>query len=106
MGNLNPNRGAEIGKVRPVLVVQADTLSSDVSDTVVVLPLTRQIRRDVQHLRIDVPARGRLLQDSQVMVDQPRTLDRQRVGDGPLAVLSADEMLRIERTLKVVLGVR
>jgi mRNA interferase MazF len=40
LGNLNPNRGAEIGKIRPVLIVQADFLIAQGEPTVVVLPLT------------------------------------------------------------------
>lgn len=27
LGHLNPNRGAEVGEVRPVLIVQADFLN-------------------------------------------------------------------------------
>ena len=39
IGNLNPNRGAETGKIRPVLIIQADFLTYQGSPTVVVLPL-------------------------------------------------------------------
>jgi mRNA interferase MazF len=106
VANLNPNRGAEVGKVRPVVVVQADVLSSAVSNTIVVLPLTSQMRRDVRHLRITLPARERLRQECQVMVDQPRTLDRGRIGEGPLTRLTDEEMTAVERVLKVVLELR
>lgn len=106
VGNLNPNRGIEVGKVRPVLVVQADVLSRSLSDTVVVLPLTKQIRKGIRHLRITVPARDRLLRESQVMVDQPRTFDRARIGDGPLTRLTEEEMAAVDRTLKAVLDLR
>ena len=43
--------------------------------------------------------------DSQVIVDQPCTLDRRRLGDGPLTELSQDEMARIEESLLAVPGV-
>jgi mRNA interferase MazF len=33
VANLNPTRGAEIGKVRPVLVLQSDWLTAAGSDT-------------------------------------------------------------------------
>ena len=44
--NLNPNRGHEVGKIRPVLVVQGDWLTAAQSRTVIVLPLTSDVRPD------------------------------------------------------------
>lgn len=105
VANLNPNRGREIGKVRPVLVIQADWLSDAQLRTVIVLPLSTAIRPETEPLRIVVPARGGLREDSQVLVDQPRTLDRERLGDGPLATLSRDEMMRVEENFLAVIGV-
>lgn len=69
--NLNPNRGAEIGKIRPVLIVQEDLLTQAGLPTVVVLPLTTQIRAGLSHLWVLIHARDRLHQDCQVMVNQP-----------------------------------
>jgi mRNA interferase MazF len=104
VANLNPPRGREIGKVRPVLVVQASELDETVTPMVVVLPVSSQLREDFRHLRVLVPARERLLKPCQVIVDQPRALDRRRIGEGPLARLSTGEMAAVERGLKVVLG--
>ena len=103
VGNLNPNRGAEVGKIRPVLIVQEDYLTEAGLPTVVVLPLTTQIRPSLQHLRILIRARDCLQQDCQVMVDQPRTLDRTRFGEGPLTILTSQEMAQVERALQVLL---
>ena len=105
VANLNPNRGREIGKVRPVLVIQGDWLNETERNTVVVLPMTSSVRADVASLRVGVHARDRLRSDSQVIVEQPRTLDRNRIGDGPLTELTAGEMRRVEENLLAVLGV-
>lgn len=105
VANLNPNRGAEVGKVRPVLILQADWLSRAQSYTVVVLPLTAQVRAEAEPLRVTLPARDRLLRNCQVIVEQPRTLDRHRIGEGPLTALTADELIAVERSLLAVLGV-
>lgn len=104
VANLNPNRGAEVGKVRPVLVLQADPLIDSPLSTVVVLPLTSQIRPEAAPLRVSVPARDGLRQPSQVMVDQPRTVDKERFGDGPLTLLRDDELSRVERSLGFLFG--
>jgi mRNA interferase MazF len=84
LGNLNPNRGAEIGKVRPVLIMQADFL--------------------IAQGELTIPQRDDLEQACQVMTEQPRTLDRQRLIKGPLTRLTPHEMLRVERSFKAVVG--
>ena len=40
-----------------------------------------------------------------MLAEQPRTLDRARVGEGPLTTLSASEMTRVEKALLAVMGV-
>jgi len=39
------------------------------------------------------------------MADQPRALDRSRLGDGPLTILTAEELAELERALLGVLGI-
>jgi len=39
-----------------------------------------------------------------VVVDQPRALDKDRFGDGPLTSLTTEEMAAVEHSLKGVLG--
>jgi mRNA interferase MazF len=104
VGNLNPNRGAETGKIRPVLIVQADFLTQQGSATVVVLPLTTQVRPSKEPLHVTIPARDRLRESCQVMPEQPRTLDRARLVDGPLTALTTDEMAKVEKSLLAVLA--
>jgi mRNA-degrading endonuclease toxin of MazEF toxin-antitoxin module len=58
--NLNPARGREIGKIRPVLIVQADELLDARVPMVVVLPLTTQVYPEFKLWRISAPARDRL----------------------------------------------
>ena len=101
--DLNPDR--EVGKIRPVLIVQGDWLSAAQSRTVVVLPLTSDVRRDTEPLRVTLGARGGLRRESQVVVDQPRTRDRRRLGEGPSTEPSDHEMARVEESLLAVLGV-
>lgn len=102
--NLNPSRGREIGKIRPVLIVQADELIDADMPMVVVLPLTTHVYPQFKLWRVTVHARDRLRDDCQVVVDQPRALDRSRIGDGPLTVLTPAELATVERSLRVVMG--
>lgn len=104
IANLNPGRGREIGKIRPVLVLQADELSAIGTPMVVILPITTQVYPHYKIWRVPVRARGRLLVDCQVVVDQPRALDRERFGDGPLTTLNEEEMANVERAFLGVCG--
>jgi mRNA interferase MazF len=104
VGNLNPNRGNEVGKIRPVLILQADFLTELGEPTIIVLPLTTQVRASKEPLHVTIGARDRLLQRCQVMPEQPRTLDRTRLADGPLTRLTPEEMATVERSFKAVTG--
>lgn len=104
LANLNPNRGAEIGKVRPVLIVQADFLIAQGDATIIVLPLTTQVRRSKEPLHVTIPARDELENSCQIMPEAPRTLDRRRLIEGPLTRLTVREMQAVERSLEAVLG--
>ncbi len=104
VANLNPPRGQEIGKIRPVLVFQDNALTAIETTMIVILPLTTQVYPSFKQWRVTVTARHRLLRDCQIIVDQPRTLDRSRFGEGPLATLSEAEMEAVERAFLGVCG--
>lgn len=102
--NLNPPRGQGIGKIRPVLVFQDDALTAIGTPMIIILPLTTQVYPAFKQWRVTITARHRLIKDCQVIVDQPRTLDRSRFGEGPLATLSEEELVSVERAFLGVCG--
>lgn len=104
VANLNPNKAGEAGKIRPVVIFQENRLIAAGLPTVIVAPLTSQLRQGLEPLRVAVRARDRLLQDCHVMVEQIRAIDRRRIGDGPLTKLSAEEITELERSARGVLG--
>jgi mRNA interferase MazF len=104
VGNLNPNRGSEVGKIRPVLILQADFLTEQGEPTVIVLPLTTQVRKSKEPLHVTIAPRDRLEQECQVMPEQPRTLDRNRLVDGPLTRLTPEELGAVEKSFRAVTG--
>ncbi len=104
VANLNPNKGGETGKIRPVVILQENRVTAAGLPTIIVVPLTSQLRKGLEPLRVAIRARGRLEQDCHVMVEQIRAIDRTRIGDGPLTRLNAEEMMELERGLRGVLG--
>ncbi|AJF07143.1 MazF family transcriptional regulator [Geoalkalibacter subterraneus] len=104
VANLNPGRGREISKIRPVLIIQDDAFTESGTPMVIILPLSTQVYPSFKRWRISIAPRERLLKACQVIVDQPRALDRTRLGEGPLTMLTTDEIAAVEKSLKAVLG--
>jgi len=106
LANMNPARGREVGKIRPALIIQSDEFGGSHTPLVVVLPLGSMDDRHplLTSIHYPIPARDRLHKPSLILVDQPRTLDRDRVIEGPLTTLTAAELRAVERILRRVLG--
>lgn len=102
--NLNPNKGAEVGKIRPVVILQDDRLIATGLPTILALPLTTQFRPAQAPMRVRIEARDRLQQTCYVMVEQPRALDRSRYSEGPLTTLTPAELAAVEKSLRAVMG--
>lgn len=104
VADLNPPRGEEMGKIRPVVVLQADWLTEQGAMTVVIVPLTTKRRPSLEPLRTRIRARDRLRRECHTVPEKICALDRSKFGEGPLTVLNAEEMTALERSLKAVLG--
>lgn len=104
VARLNPDKGSEVGKSRPVIVMQADAVLVSGLATVIVVPLTTQHRPAFGPMRIRITARDRLLKDCYAMVEQPRAIDRARFAEGPLTALTVEEMAAVEKSIRVVMG--
>ena len=105
LANMNPSKGVEPGKVRPVLVVQTDWLNEVNHSSVVILPLTTQLIDDAEPLRFRLNPREQLLQESDVLCDQIRAIDLKRITSDCLCVIHSQEMEMIENHVSEVLGI-
>jgi mRNA interferase MazF len=105
LANLNPGRGAEPGKMRPVLIVQGQALLDAGHPSTLVVPLTTNLMNNTAPLRLRVPARERLDQDSDLLIDQLRAIDNRRLTGGPLARLPIAAMRGVYRAIADVLEI-
>ena len=64
LADLNPRRGTEPGKTRPVLIVQAQALLDAQHPSTLVVPLTTRLVDAAEPLRIRIRASGALKKDS------------------------------------------
>jgi mRNA interferase MazF len=102
--NFNPSKGTEAGKIRPAVIFQSDYLNDVAHPSTIVIPMTTQLIEKANPLRLRIKARDLLQQDSDVIIDQPRAIDNQRITSERLTTLTAVELLVLEDYLKIVLG--
>lgn len=103
LANFNPSRGTEPGKIRPCLVLQSDLLNDAGHPSTVILPLTSQLIEDAAPLRYRIGARDELQADSDVMLDQVRTIDNRRFCSDLLTALTSIELATVESYWRLVL---
>lgn len=105
LANLNPSRGTEPGKLRPVLIVQSQALLDAGHPSTLVLPMTTNLIDDAEPLRLRVSAHARLERDSDLLVDQMRAIDNRRLITGPLTHCPAEFLQRVDEAICEVLDI-
>ena len=103
LADLDPRRGTEPGKTRPVLVIQAQALLDSGHPSTIVIPLTSSVTESAEPLRVRVPPSGRLRRQSDLLVDQIRAIDNRRLVKGPMTRLPKGLMTRVGAAIAEVL---
>jgi mRNA interferase MazF len=100
--NLEPVVGSEQGKARPAVIIQND-IGNQYSPVLIVAAIAsgETARYDVQ-VEVKVPEGG-LHHDSLVLLNQIRTVDKQRLGRY-WGRLSPETMRRVDRAIEISLG--
>ena len=103
--DLSPVVGSEQGGVRPVLIVQND-VGNKYSPTVIAAAITSQQDKSKlpTHISVNGNACG-LSKDSVVLLEQVRTLDKQRLRER-MGNLSQSDMNKINKALFVSFGLQ
>lgn len=101
--DLSPVVGSEQGGVRPVLVIQND-IGNRFSPTIIVAAITAQIQKAKlpTHVEIDAKRYG-FERDSVILLEQIRTIDKQRLTD-KITHLDDEMMDKVDEALQISLG--
>jgi len=102
IADLNPTKGTEPGKIRPVIVVQSDLLNKHHPSSII-CPLTTNVQKDSEILRVHLKKGCCGLNEAcDIMVDQTRAIDNKRLikklGIAPTEVISI-----LKENLKIIL---
>lgn len=100
LADLNPSRGTEPGKTRPVLVIQSDLLN-DTHPSTIICPITTNVQLDSEILRVHLK-KNQLDKLSDVLVDQIRAIDNKRLIN-KLGELSKAQRDKLKENIRIVL---
>jgi mRNA interferase MazF len=104
LARLDPAKGAEVGKLRPVVIL-TDQFLLDVSPPhVFVCPLSGRSDPDYQALHLNLPARDNLKVQSYALVEHCRAISIRRLQSDRLAKLEIEELNEIIRRLHRLVG--
>ena len=106
LANLNPTKGTEPCKTRPVLILQNQILLDIHHPSTLIIPLTTQLIDNAEPLRLRVLAHDKLEKDSDLLVDQLRAIDNKRLVKGPLTRCSSEVLERLYVQIAEVMGIQ
>src|ERR1035437_139681 len=99
LANLNPSKGTEPGKTRPVVIIQTDLLNETHLSTII-CPITTNVKSEIELLRVHLK-KGQLDKISDILVDQIRAIDNQRLLKR-LGKLTADQQAKLKTNLRII----
>ena len=103
VANLEPVKGSEQGGIRPVLVIQNDTLNK-YSPTTIIAPITSKIYTKEYLTNVIIKKEdSKLKVDSTILLNQIKTIDKRRIIK---KIVSLDNftMNKVDRAIKVSLS--
>src|SRR5437868_4178563 len=100
LADLNPSRGTEPGKTRPVVLVQTDLLNDEHLSTII-CPITTNVKADIELLRVHLK-KEQLHKSSDILVDQIRAIDNRRLIK-KIGQLNKEQKEKLNENLKIVL---
>ena len=91
--NLDPTIGSEVQKTRPCLIVSPDEMNQYIR-TVIIAPMTTKLRSYKSRVEVEFKSK-----QGQVMLDQLRTVDKQRLVKKQ-GQLSSEDVQKVLATLQ------
>jgi mRNA interferase MazF len=102
LADLNPSRGTEPGKTRPVVIIQTDLLNESHPSTVI-CPITSNVQKNSDILRVHLK-KNQLEKLSDILVDQIRAIDNKRLINR-IGELTKEQKVKLKENLRIVLDI-
>ena len=101
--DLSPVVGSEQGGIRPVLIIQND-VGNRYSPTVICAAITSRMNKAKLPTHIEIDSRRcQIMKDSVILLEQLRTIDKQRLKD-MIGHLDKERMRSVDEAIRVSLA--
>ena len=101
--DLSPVVGSEQGGIRPVLIIQND-VGNRYSPTVICAAITSRMNKAKLPTHIEIDSRRcQIMKDSVILLEQIRTIDKQRLKD-MIGHLDKERMRSVDEAIRVSLA--
>ncbi|CAN5352616.1 hypothetical protein BH10PSE19_BH10PSE19_06940 [soil metagenome] len=92
LAKLDPTKGAEFGKIRPIVILNSQSILDITPPTVFICPLSSKSQPEFQHLHVKIPPRDNLQVSSYALVEHCRSISIRRINFPRLAQLTDSEL--------------
>lgn len=100
LANLNPGKGTEPGKTRPVVIIQTDLLNETHLSSII-CPITTNVKTEIEILRVHLN-KTQLDKPSDILVDQIRAIDNKRLIN-KISRLTLVQIQKLKQNIAIVL---
>lgn len=104
LARLDPAKAAEVGKIRPVMVLNAQAILDIIPPTVFICPLSSQSKPEFSSLHVKLTPRDNLKVRSYALVEHCRSITIRRIVYPRLAQLTSSELRIILHRLQRLVG--
>ena len=104
LARLDPAKGAEIGKLRPVVVLSAAEVLAVDSPLLFICPLSSRSDPAFSALHVALPPRDGLKVSSYALVEHCRAVSRRRVLGGRIGQVTDEELTLVLHRLQRLVG--
>src|SRR5262245_52871034 len=105
LAKLDPAKAAEIGKIRPVILLNAQSILDVIPPTVFICPLGSKSQPTFSHLHTYLSAKDNLFVDSYALIEHCRSISLKRLLHPRLSQLTSKELSLILHRLKIMIDV-
>lgn len=102
LADLNPSKGTEPGKTRPVVIIQTNLLNESHLSTII-CPITTNVKANIELLRVHL-TKGYLDKLSDILIDQIRAVDNKRLIK-KLGSLNRSQIQKLKANIRIVLDI-
>lgn len=104
LAKLDPTKGAEVGKIRPIAILTSQSILDIDPPTLFICPISSQSQPEFSSLHVSLPSRDNLKIDSYALVEHCRSISLRRIIFPRLAQLTSAEIRLILNRLQRLVG--